>query len=71
MPVIPILGILCCLFIVYKGIPKETFIAFSVWIALGLLIYFAYSYKNANLDLDEQAELITEENKEQLEEVSK
>ncbi len=53
MPLIPLLGIASCLFIIYKGIPLDTFIAFSVWIALGLLFYFAYSYKNANLDLDE------------------
>lgn len=52
MPIIPLLAILSCVFIVYKGIPFDTFIAFSVWIALGLLIYFSYSYKNANKDLD-------------------
>ncbi len=53
MPLIPLLGIASCLFIIYKGIPFDTFIAFSIWIALGLAFYFAYSYKNANLDLDE------------------
>ena len=52
MPLIPLLGIGSCLFIIYKGIPFNTFIAFSIWIAIGLLVYFAYSYKNANLDLD-------------------
>jgi len=57
MPFIPVMGILCCLFIIYKGIPLNTFIAFSVWILLGLGVYFIYSYKNANLDLDKQAEL--------------
>ncbi|MCR4881373.1 MAG: amino acid permease [bacterium] len=57
MPWIPILGILCSLFIIYKGIPWETFVQFAVWTALGLIIYFAYSYKNANLDLDEKAAL--------------
>lgn len=57
MPVIPVLGILSCLFIVYKGIPFNTFIAFSVWILVGLVVYFSYSYKNANLDLDEKIAL--------------
>ena len=63
MPLIPLLGIGSCLFIIYKGIPFNTFIAFSVWIALGLLVYFAYSYKNANLDLDEQEKLAVVEDK--------
>ena len=54
MPVIPVLGILSCLFIIYKGIPLNTFIAFAIWVVLGLGIYFMYSYKNANLDLDEK-----------------
>lgn len=57
MPLIPLLGIGSCLFIIYKGIPFNTFIAFSIWIAIGLLVYFAYSYKNANLDLDEQEKI--------------
>ncbi|MCQ2957769.1 MAG: amino acid permease, partial [Candidatus Gastranaerophilales bacterium] len=46
MPIIPILGIICCLLIIYKGIPLSTFIAFAVWVLLGLGFYFAYSYKN-------------------------
>ena len=55
MPFVPVLGILCSLFIIFKGIPQETFVQFAVWTLLGLLIYFAYSYKNANVDLDKAA----------------
>ena len=69
MPVIPLLGIFFCLFIIYKGIPKSTFIAFSIWIFLGLLFYFCYSYKNANLDLDEKQAL--ESNDKIIEEIKK
>lgn len=56
MPVIPIMGILTCLFIIYKGIPVQTFKAFILWIATGVIIYFLYGYKNANLDLIEKEE---------------
>lgn len=49
MPFVPLLGIVISLFIIWKGIPFETFITFSVWIALGLIIYFAYGYKNTSL----------------------
>jgi len=66
MPVIPLLGIASCIFIIYKGIPFNTFIAFSIWILIGLIVYFAYSYKNANLDLDEkQASIESNQNIEQ------
>jgi len=69
MPLIPILAIVSCLVIVKIGIPMDTFIAFSVWIALGLLIYFSYSYKNANMDLDEKVAISTENQQEAIEEI--
>ncbi len=56
MPLIPILGIFTCLFIIYRGIPVQTFKAFILWIAIGVIIYFMYGYKNANLDLTEKKE---------------
>ncbi len=71
MPVIPLLGIAACIFIIYKGIPLSTFVAFSVWIVLGLVFYFAYSYKNANLDLDENAALTDIKCAEEKEEIKK
>lgn len=71
MPLIPILAITSCLVIVKIGIPLDTFVAFSVWIALGLLIYFSYSYKNANLDLDEQAKISEDESTKVIEEIKK
>ena len=71
MPIIPILGILCCLFIIYKGIPFSTFIAFSLWVVLGLAFYFSYSYKNANLDLVQTAEVASNEEEKAIEEIKK
>lgn len=50
MPIIPLVGIAVCLFIISKGIPAETAISFSIWIALGVLIYFAYGFKKTKED---------------------
>ena len=71
MPLIPLLGIACSLFIIYKGIPSKTFIQFAVWVALGLAIYFAYSYKNANLDLDKKAVPEETANQKEIEKIEK
>ena len=71
MPYIPLLGIICSLFIIWKGIPFDTFVLFAVWVIIGLLIYFAYSYKNANLDLDEQEKLEEKATEPAVEEVKK
>jgi APA family basic amino acid/polyamine antiporter len=47
-PVIPIAGILFCCYLIYK-LPVATWIAFSIWLALGMVIYFGYSYRNSGL----------------------
>jgi APA family basic amino acid/polyamine antiporter len=52
MPVIPVLGIIVCLLIIALAIPLKTFVAFSIWIALGLVIYFNYGYKRTEGDYD-------------------
>ena len=71
MPFVPLLGIACSLFIIWKGIPLNTFVSFIAWVALGLLIYFAYSYKNANLDLDEKAALNSAASEKVIEQIKK
>jgi len=42
VPFLPLLSILCCLALMLS-LPLETWIRFVVWLALGLVIYFAYS----------------------------
>lgn len=42
VPVTPILGILLCLALM-AGLPLDTWIRLVVWMAIGLVIYFAYS----------------------------
>lgn len=47
-PFIPMLGILFCSYLIYS-LPAATWIAFGIWLGAGMLIYFAYSYRNSAL----------------------
>jgi APA family basic amino acid/polyamine antiporter len=46
VPFLPLLSILCCLLLMLS-LPLETWIRFVAWLAVGLVIYFAYSRKRA------------------------
>ncbi len=48
VPIVPILGILVNLYLMY-GLGAENWIRLFVWLAVGLCIYFGYSRKNSNL----------------------
>jgi len=41
-PVVPVLGILCCLVLMFS-LPPENWVRLGVWLLVGLCIYFAYS----------------------------
>lgn len=45
---IPIMGVLSCLYLMIE-IPAVSWTWFFVWMALGLLIYFLYGYRNSKL----------------------
>jgi basic amino acid/polyamine antiporter, APA family len=45
----PILGILTCAYLML-GLHQDTWIRLFVWLAIGLVIYFGYSIKEANKD---------------------
>ncbi|KXK00441.1 MAG: amino acid transporter [Acidobacteria bacterium OLB17] len=47
-PVVPILAALTSLYLMY-GLPWDTWARLIVWMAIGVIIYFAYSRKNSNL----------------------
>ncbi|WP_324671012.1 amino acid permease [Hymenobacter sp. GOD-10R] len=55
VPVVPILGILTCL-VMMVSLPKDTWIRLFVWLAIGLVIYFAYGKKHSKLGLGKQAD---------------
>ncbi|KMT22182.1 amino acid permease [Clostridium cylindrosporum] len=52
VPALPILTACFCLFLMFN-LSKETWLYFGIWIALGLIIYFAYSRKHSTLNQDE------------------
>lgn len=47
-PVVPILGILACAYLI-TGLKPVTWIRFAVWLILGLIIYFGYSVRHSEL----------------------
>ncbi len=63
MPVIPILGILSCSYLIYH-LPWVTMARFIIWMSAGMVIYTTYGYKNSKLNVEGRvAEIIDLENK--------
>jgi APA family basic amino acid/polyamine antiporter len=48
VPLVPILGILVCTAMIVS-LDQATLKAAGLWMAIGLVIYFAYSRRNSNL----------------------
>jgi len=44
VPFLPLLSIICCVLLMLS-LPLETWVRFFVWLAVGLVVYFAYSRK--------------------------
>ncbi|MGV3610631.1 MAG: amino acid permease [Fluviicola sp.] len=53
LSLIPLLGLLSCLYMMSQ-IELKNWIAFVIWLAVGLVIYFLYSRKNSKLGLKNQ-----------------
>jgi APA family basic amino acid/polyamine antiporter len=49
VPVVPILGILICGYMMYPGLPVDTWIRLIVWMVIGLVIYFTYGIRHSRL----------------------
>ena len=49
VPLVPILGILVCLAMIY-GLGWTNWLRLLVWLAIGLIVYFVYSKKNSKLN---------------------
>jgi basic amino acid/polyamine antiporter, APA family len=45
---VPILGIVCCLILMFS-LPPENWVRLAVWLVIGLAIYFLYSRKHSTL----------------------
>jgi APA family basic amino acid/polyamine antiporter len=52
-PLVPILGILSCLYLML-GLPGVTYVRFVIWLIVGLVIYFVYGYKRAKALIKEE-----------------
>jgi APA family basic amino acid/polyamine antiporter len=48
MPVVPILGIVACVYQMY-ALPLGTWIRLVIWLALGMAIYFFYGIRNSRV----------------------
>jgi hypothetical protein len=49
LSLIPVLGVMCCTYLMTElGITN--WIRFLIWLAIGILIYFLYSYKHSKLN---------------------
>ena len=48
LSLIPVLGVISCLYMMAQ-IELQNWIGFAIWLILGLLIYFTYSYRNSKL----------------------
>ena len=47
-PVVPVLGILSCLMLMFS-LPKENWLRLGVWLVIGLTIYFSYGRKHSRV----------------------
>jgi UDP-N-acetylmuramate dehydrogenase len=50
LSLIPVLGMLSCLYMMAQ-IELKNWIGFTIWLFVGLIIYFSFSYKNSKLNL--------------------
>lgn len=53
VPVVPILGILTCLVMMFS-LPGDTWLRLFVWLAIGFVIYFGYGRKHSKLRREQQ-----------------
>ena len=51
LSLIPLLGLICCLYMMAE-LSVWNWIYFTIWLLIGLLIYFTYSRKNSKLNLE-------------------
>ncbi|PED40602.1 amino acid permease [Bacillus cereus] len=49
VPVLPVISIVCCLFLMVN-LPLRTWVYFSIWLTIGIVVYFTYSRKHSCLE---------------------
>ena len=53
-PLVPILGILTCLLLMFS-LPVENWYRLVIWMVIGLVLYFCYGYRHSGLRRRNQA----------------
>ncbi|MBV6522993.1 MAG: putative amino acid permease YhdG [Gemmatimonadaceae bacterium] len=48
VPFTPLISVAACLYLMFQ-LPRVTWIRFGIWLAIGLVFYFVYGYKNSVL----------------------
>ncbi len=54
VPLVPLLSIGCCV-VLMAGLPLLTWIRFFVWLAIGLVVYFAFGSRHSTLAVEDAA----------------
>ncbi|MCZ7456668.1 amino acid permease [Streptomyces sp. WMMC940] len=52
MPFVPAIGVVFSLWLI-TFLDRQTWVRFAVWLVVGLIVYFAYSYRHSNLAKEE------------------
>lgn len=48
VPIVPLLAVLSCGYLMFE-LPRQTWERFFIWLAIGLVVYFAYGYRHSKL----------------------
>ena len=48
VPLVPLGGMLACFYLM-SGLPKDTWARLFIWMAIGLVIYFAYGRRHSKV----------------------
>jgi len=57
MPLIPVLGIVSCGYLIYN-LPFVTMLRFTIWMGVGMIIYFIFSQKNSRLNPQNTSQIL-------------
>ncbi|TKH32641.1 amino acid permease, partial [Bacillus cereus] len=49
VPILPIISITCCLFLMVN-LPLKTWVYFGIWLFIGIIVYFMYSKRHSQLN---------------------
>jgi len=53
LSLIPVLGVMCCTYLM-TSLGWTNWFRFAVWLLVGMVVYFFYSYKHSKLNISEE-----------------